>query len=568
MILFATYDSSPAKEVANGAGEPNGVNRPRWLHTRRMQCIIRVPRVPGCLTREEGSHAAARRVPYPMILNFIYGVFMSDRHRNVISFLNAAVLIVILVMHFHSSSAHGEVKPALPESSILLEANKAIETELKSDLDEADGRDEKAALAVRLVEQAKQVRGNPTRRYAMSNLALHLASDSGDALTAVTAVRVMGQDYEIDALNSQVESLKKLSKSTRTKSEKMMLTQTAIELSEAALALDRYDLTEAAGNIAIQVAKQIEDASLITEASLNLKNIHEVKMAFENLRSISDRLDKQPVDRKANLEAAKFYCFLKDDWKKGLAYLLETDDENVKPLAEQEKSNPIESAAQIKFGDAWWAASEKATGITRDSERNRAAYWYRLAASDASVSDKAKTKIHLDFLDRQQAIKQAIEGARLCSFLTEAMNKPAYWKSKRGTWEWGPKGTMTGKGDSWIDFLRELPPNCRVSFDFNVLSGMRPRFFMSGFMVGNEGYSKTIFIYGGASDLQGKPIPYGNGTVYHISIAVHGESIEVKIGDQTIRAKRKHADGFRIALQGGDGWSRGATEYANFKVKP
>jgi len=144
------------------------------------------------------------------------------------------------------------------------------------------------------------------------------------------------------------------------------------------------------------------------------------------------------------------------------------------------------------------------------------------------------------------------------------------WTIQSGTWS-QPETHIQGIGDSKITFNRALPGNVLVSFQMNVLRGMRPRIFFVGpnLYFGNEGYKKTIYVYGkGAKNVQGSRIPYRNGQILGISMKILSGKFELRVNDQVIQGDCDPADRILLRLQGGDGWSKGTTEFWDFRVEP
>jgi hypothetical protein len=142
------------------------------------------------------------------------------------------------------------------------------------------------------------------------------------------------------------------------------------------------------------------------------------------------------------------------------------------------------------------------------------------------------------------------------------------WSVERGTWEAIPDG-FRGTGNSTVQFKEALPADVRISFTVNVAKGMRPRMYFDGpnFMLGNEGYKKTLAIHGNdATDLKGEEVAYKNGEPLQVSVVITGEKFAVQINDQTLTGTCLKHDSIRLRFRGGDPWSPGSTEYTNFTV--
>lgn len=156
--------------------------------------------------------------------------------------------------------------------------------------------------------------------------------------------------------------------------------------------------------------------------------------------------------------------------------------------------------------------------------------------------------------------------------LTRKLNDFASWKVLNGQWS-QRDGGFVGKGDSRLEFSGELPADCRLSFEMNVLEGMRPRIFLFGdrnFHFGNEGYEHTLFIHGdGYEGAVGKPRPYANGETLEIECGFAGHAVQLAINGQlVVRALSKHVGPLQLTISGGDFYSPGQTLFRNFKLDP
>jgi len=160
-------------------------------------------------------------------------------------------------------------------------------------------------------------------------------------------------------------------------------------------------------------------------------------------------------------------------------------------------------------------------------------------------------------------------GQLLAAQLTNDLNDVAQWSVGSGKWSKTREGKMRGEGDSSTSFQRDLPGTGCISFRMNVISGMRPRIHLdgAGFNLSNEGYQKTLWVYGRPA--RGNPFPYVNGQDIAVSIDIQDDHFSVSINGKLIAEGAKgKSDRIRLKLQGGDDWSKGTTDFWDFKVPP
>ncbi len=156
------------------------------------------------------------------------------------------------------------------------------------------------------------------------------------------------------------------------------------------------------------------------------------------------------------------------------------------------------------------------------------------------------------------------------SDLTAKLNDMSNWKVTGGQWLLTPEGHIRGSGDSRIVFKPKLPSDFMLSFRMNVIKGMRPRIFLDSDLFGNEGYKKTLWPYGpGVSSLLGKRTYYRNGQELLLKIHYQGDLFRFFV-DNVLAAQgsRVGSDNITFCLRGGDEWSKGTTEFWDFKLEP
>jgi hypothetical protein len=150
--------------------------------------------------------------------------------------------------------------------------------------------------------------------------------------------------------------------------------------------------------------------------------------------------------------------------------------------------------------------------------------------------------------------------------LTRALNDFSQWRIERGTWR-DENGSIVGSGDSALCFNRSLPERFVLDLTMNVREGMRPRIRFTGFYVGNEGYAKSVSIYGAHGEAVGPGFEYQNRQEMKLRIAVDGEELKLFINGSLVKqASREKAELSALKIEGGDFWSKGTTSFSHFSL--
>ena len=116
-------------------------------------------------------------------------------------------------------------------------------------------------------------------------------------------------------------------------------------------------------------------------SQLQLKNL-ESKLDPRDLSDISvakQILAIDPAHPAANLLVGEHFCFLKNDWDRGLPYLAAGSHPEIAETARAEREHPTDAAAtSLELADAWWKISEaeKENEEVFRGIRSRALEWY------------------------------------------------------------------------------------------------------------------------------------------------------------------------------------------------
>ena len=94
--------------------------------------------------------------------------------------------------------------------------------------------------------------------------------------------------------------------------------------------------------------------------------------------------------------------------------------------------------------------------------------------------------------------------------------------------------------------------------------------FFDGDFFGNEGFKKTLWLYGaGLSNILGQPAYYSNGQELLLKIHFQGDRFRfLAEGVLIAEGSRKSGDKIAFSLRAGDDWSKGTTDFWDFELRP
>jgi hypothetical protein len=428
------------------------------------------------------------------------------------------------------------------------------------------------SLALKLQDMADKTTDNAADRFVLLIGARDAAAEGGDLRLAARAAGSAASLYDVDAVRLTADAALKASLKAVTPELRADDLKVGLDLESALVLADDYP-TAAKVLTALQPLAAGDPAAALVVGD-RVKQLARMRSAREHAEAASEQLKKDPKDPAASAAIGEFLCFSKGDFEHGLPLLARSSDASTAAAAARDLAGG--PGQEIAIGDGWWDLAEKnAHDMFKAAMQRRAVSWYAKALAGGQVIglnrivlEKRIAVVPPPVDDADSLFRPATETASNVpeqSLMSRKLNDIEQWKIKQGDWTMS-NGRIRGEGDSGIEFKTPLPSDCTLSFRMNVLSGMRPRvhFHNTGIMFGNEGYSKTLFPYGVSVD--GSPFPYQNNQEVAIAIRFSGEQFQIDIdGKQAFKGTRKKSDSIRLELSGGDWWSKGTTEYWDFK---
>jgi hypothetical protein len=289
---------------------------------------------------------------------------------------------------------------------------------------------DQAGLARKMIDQAGRT-SDPAARFVLLRVARDIASQAGNAETALSAVDEIARSYDVDATAMNVDTLLKAARNAKLPEQRKAAVEHAIPLVRAAAAADDYERARRLVDTALASARRLR-GELLKEVVDLRKQIVEAEEAYTEVAKTLAILEEKPTDPDANLAAGKYYCLVKGDWDRGIPMLALGSDERMRTLAQKELKGTDSPDAQVELGDAWWDLAEREEGAERRAFQGRAAYWYEAALPTLTGLDRAKV---------EKRVQAVAEGARSPSGGIRAVVQPGNVAlASNGTTVSGPSG--------------------------------------------------------------------------------------------------------------------------------
>lgn len=307
-----------------------------------------------------------------------------------------SLLASVAVLSFCIAAGGAEEAPGpLPDPAKLKEAEGTVREIFEKEYRAAKTKQQKSALARKLIRYGVETRNDPAGQYALLRLARNVASIAGDVDTAHAAIEEIGTRFQIDALGDKVSVLTKAIRASTSPPERKSLVRLAVGLGEEAVHKDRYDLARPLSQLARKQAQKLQDQKLSNRTLELARRVDSSEKRFTAVRAARAILVKNPTDATANEKVGMYLCLLKDDWLTGLPMLARSGEAALAELARLELKAPKTTAEQVQLGNGWWDRAASVKDHTSDPMKRRAVHWYRRALPKVTGLNKVRVQKRL-----------------------------------------------------------------------------------------------------------------------------------------------------------------------------
>ncbi|GAB6165117.1 hypothetical protein JCM19992_11170 [Thermostilla marina] len=253
----------------------------------------------------------------------------------------------------------------------------------------------------RLLADAKATEDDPIARYALFDEAITQGLLGGNSTLVELAVREMCRYFEAEFLDVLTDHLVD-SPSGMAGPARVAAARSALRWSQNRFSADDFDAASVLADAAYKHAMDARDTSLMRQSRDLINAIPRRKAEFEAFRDAQTALQQNPDDAGAKSVVGRYYCFTKHDWKRGLAFLAEGDQESLRTLAvmELDAQEHLDADTMTALCEAWHEAAVTAGNggdeyLAAEMDR-RALYWGEQALPQLSGFSQKKLERRLN----------------------------------------------------------------------------------------------------------------------------------------------------------------------------
>jgi len=341
------------------------------------------------------------------------------------------------------------LRDPVPNAAEQNKAKALVNEIFANDLAQAKTPEGKADLAKKMLEIAAKTDDDPPGRYVLLSNAGDLATQGGDADTALAAIEQGAQHFQIDALKVKARALVAIARLFAPERNAPALAGQLDAVISEAIDADRYDLARDLSAAAAAAAAEFHDQAWLHAAQERTTEISDAEAEFQKLAPARATLERVPADANANFTVGSYRCFVKDDWPGGLWMLAAGSDPVAKALAVTELDNPTDAGKVVELADGWWSLSERRPRAQQPRLKRHAAEIYSRVVSRTI----GPTRLHvLKRLDEAEAA----EGNVVDLMSLVDVNKDA----TLGRWVKQSEGVISNRGTNRCELhLPYHPPD-------------------------------------------------------------------------------------------------------------
>jgi hypothetical protein len=268
--------------------------------------------------------------------------------------------------------------PVPPEEE-LAEARELFRELFGEQYSEARTWEEKAKLAAVLMAEASKVEKNPAHYHELLRITRDVAVGGGDATTALKAVNLLTQRFQVDGMTLRLKLLEDFAKSPRKTGAAETLRKEALDLLLDAFDADNFDVALPAYERLVEYTRIKGDRGEVTRLAQRKQPLEAARQAYVAASAAAETLEDNPDDAEASETLGKYLCFVKNRWPDGLPHLVRAAVVKLRVVARIDLEAGRSPQDSLSLADQYW---EMAGDYKQPFSRGlhlRAARYYQLA---------------------------------------------------------------------------------------------------------------------------------------------------------------------------------------------
>jgi len=236
----------------------------------------------------------------------------------------------------------------------------------------------KGQLCKEFVELARDPKETEDRRFVFLDLSAQLARDTGDAVAMLEAVEEIGQNYDVRTADVKANMLVQFLGTAEDQTRVMTFLKNSQDVVCEAVKADDFDAAHRLSTVAVGLCDRQVGGKEFRQGIRDLcTEVERLRVEYELVEKAQSALDRDDANPDARWTVGRWFCFIKNDWDRGLGYLASANDASIREIAHRELQGvSVDAAERIALADSWWKAAQNVDEDIRHGVLLRARHWY------------------------------------------------------------------------------------------------------------------------------------------------------------------------------------------------
>jgi hypothetical protein len=283
----------------------------------------------------------------------------------------------------------------VPNDAARIKAGDAIRKLFEQEYEDATNQQAASLLAGKLLEQSGIADNDAAKLYVLLAESRELATNAGDAQTALAAVAEMADQFDIDSLAEKLAVLNRAANKARLPIAHRRLAEATLPVIYEAVSAGDFDAAARLASVARTGARKGRALDLKTIFQAVSEDISQFKNDSDAARDAREALDRTPDAGAEHLTLAVFLCLTEGHWQEGFRHLALSEDNLLKQITELELADPATPQAKVEVADLWMAWIKKTRRKPYDRFSMAADFWYRSALPELIGAERTAVEKRL-----------------------------------------------------------------------------------------------------------------------------------------------------------------------------
>ena len=306
-----------------------------------------------------------------------------------VSVLGSFVDALVMCLLSTAPQAQG-VRKEIPKLAARDKAEKAIRQAYASAYARTGSKGQIALASLLMAKASNET--DQALRFVLMHEARRVAIRIPWVELAVRASTTVSSEFKVSSLTLMLETVRQLGRRVKERSAQGELSVAYRQAVKIAVRDDQFEQAASLLAQSVKFARRSKDKTALEDALHVRKQFHDIRRLGEIAVKAQARLKTQPSDPQDNLHVGSYMCFVRGEWSRGLDFLSQCSEVEIRRIAFMDQSNSKNLEHEVRLAMAWRSIASKQRGIARELKRRqierRAAYWFGRAMKQLSGVEK------------------------------------------------------------------------------------------------------------------------------------------------------------------------------------